>query len=116
MSLLNELQVFGVDIQDGLKRFVNNAALYEKMLKKFPGASGDLPVLVHFESGNLEAALANAHTLKGMTGNLSLTPLFNAYTDIVALLRESKPDQAKALLVSILPTQEKILACIKNYM
>ena len=116
MSLLTDLQAFDVDIQDGLKRFVNNAALFERMLKKFPAASADLPVLPHFESGDLNAALANAHTLKGMTGNLSLTPLFNAYTDIVALLRESKPDQAKALLVSILPTQEKIVACIKNYM
>ena len=116
MSLLTELQTFDVDVQDGLKRFMNNAALYEKMLKKFPAAAETLPVLTHFDSRNLEAALANAHTLKGMTGNLSLTPLYEAYTEIVALLREEKPDEAKILLISIVPVQEKMISCIKNYL
>lgn len=116
MSLLTELQAFDVDVQDGLKRFVNNAALYEKMLKKFPAAAEDLPVLTHFESGNLETALANAHTLKGMTGNLSLSPLYKAYTDIVALLRADNPEEAKKLLISIIPAQEELVACIKKYM
>ena len=116
MSMLDELQVLGADIPDGLKRFVNNAALYEKMLKKFPAAAEGLPVLEHFESGNLDAALANAHTLKGMTGNLSLKPLFDAYTEIVALLRAGDPVTAKNLTVGIVPTQEAMIACIRNYM
>ena len=115
MSLLTELQVFNVDVQDGLKRFVNNAALYEKMLKKFPAAAEDLPVLEHFESENLEMALANAHTLKGMTGNLSLTPLYTAYTEIVALLRENAPLKAKELLKTIVPIQQEIIDCIKKH-
>jgi len=116
MDLLTELQSLGVDVQDGLKRFAGSAALLEKMLKKFPAASADLPVLVHFESGDLDKALANAHTLKGMTGNLSLTPLFTAYTEIVTLLRASQPEKAKALLLDILPVQEKITACIQAHM
>ncbi len=116
MSLLTELQVYGADIQDGLKRFVNNAALYEKMLKKFPAAAAGLPVMEHFQSGDYDAAVANAHTLKGMTGNLSLTPLYEAYTQIVALLREGKPEEAQVLLIRIIPVQEKIVACITAYM
>ena len=115
MSLLTELQAFDADIQDGLTRFVNNAALYEKMLKKFPAAAEDLQVLEYFESGDLEKALANAHTLKGMTGNLSLSPLYKAYTDIVSLLREEKPEEAKKLLVDVIPAQKEIIECIKRY-
>lgn len=115
MSLLTELQTFHVDIQDGLRRFMNNTALYEKMLKKFPAAAEGLPVQEHFDSGNLETALANAHTLKGMTGNLSLTPLYESYTEIVALLRANDPEKAKALLADILPVQENIINCIKRY-
>lgn len=114
MSLLDALKTYDVDVQDGLKRFVNNAALYEKMLKKFPAAAKDLPVMPHFEAGDLDAALANAHTLKGMTGNLSLTPLYTAYTEIVALLRASKPEEARAMLADILPVQEGIIACIES--
>lgn len=116
MSLLDELQALGADIHDGLTRFVNNTALYEKMLKKFPGAAEGLPVLSNFESGDLDAALANAHTLKGMTGNLSLTPLYHAYTDIVALLREEKPAQAQEIMKGIVDKQEEMIDCIKKYM
>ena len=114
MSLLNELQVFGVDIQDGLKRFVNNAALYEKMLKKFPAAAKAQESLSFLEAGDVETAIAHVHTLKGMTGNLSLTPLFTAYTEILGLLRAGDNASAKALLVKTLPIQEKIIACIEN--
>lgn len=115
MGLLTELQAYGVDVQDGLRRFVNNAALFEKMLKKFPAAAEQLPVETRFESGDLDAALADAHTLKGMTGNLSLTPLYEAYTEIVALLRANDPEKARALLTGILPVQQDIIECIKKY-
>lgn len=116
MSMLDELQAYGADIQDGLKRFVNNAALYEKMLKKFPAAAEDLPVLVYFQAGKAEDALANSHTLKGMTGNLSLTPLYEAYTQIVTLLREGKPEPAQEILEKMLPVQRDMIACIRKYM
>jgi len=114
MNLLDELRELGADIPDGMKRFANNAALYEKMLKKFPAAAAGLPVETYFASGDTDTALANAHTLKGMTGNLSLTPLYTAYTDIVALLREGKPDQARNILNDILPVQEQFIRCIEK--
>jgi len=115
MNLLDELSELGADIGDGLTRFANNAALYEKILKKFPSAAAELPVEIHFEHGDTEAALANAHTLKGLTGNLSLTPLYKAYTDIVSLMREGKPEQARAILSEIVPVQEKMIACIEKH-
>ena len=54
------------------------------------------------------------HTLKGVTGNLSLTPLYNAYTEITNLLREQKYDDARAALEKILPVQNDILSCIEK--
>ncbi len=115
MSLLDELQVFDADIQDGLKRFAGNAALYEKMLKKFPAAAENLPVMSCFEAGDIDSALANAHTLKGMTGNLSLTPLYEAYTDIVAMLRDGQTEAARAMQERIEPVQASIIECIAKY-
>ena len=115
MSLLDELQVFGADIQDGLKRFAGNAALYEKMLRKFPAAVEKLPVMSCFESGDIDSALANAHTLKGMTGNLSLTPLYEAYTDIVAMLRDGQTEAARAMQERTEPVQADLVACIVKH-
>ncbi len=114
MSMLEELNALGANTKDGLNRFMNKAALYEKMLKKFPAAANDQEVLSFLEAGDLDTAVAHAHTLKGLTGNLSLTPLFTAYTEIVALLRANDPVRAKAILLDTLPIQKKMVACIEN--
>jgi len=114
MELLEELKEMGADIRDGLKRFAGKDTLYIKMLKKFPEAASGLEVMSYLESGQQEQALANAHTLKGMTGNLSLTPLYQGYTQIVALLRSDQPEEAKRILEEILPLQASMTACIER--
>ncbi len=114
MELIAELETLGVNTTEALARFMNNSGLYVRMLGKFPAAVKDADVLTHFQAKDYETAVATAHTLKGVTGNLSLTPLFKAYTDIVALLRANEPDKAEAILTEILPVQEKIIACIEK--
>lgn len=115
MDLISELNALGVDTQEAIARLNNNSAFYIRMLGKFTGELENHEVMSHIESGDLEAAVSNAHTLKGLTGNLSLTPLYDAYTDIVALLRANDPVKAKQVLTDILPTQSDIVACIEKY-
>lgn len=67
------------------------------------------------DGGDIETATRNAHTIKGVTGNLSITPLYTAYTEIVNLLRGGKVEEARKLYVETLPVQEKILEIIKKY-
>lgn len=115
MSLIDELKDLGIDTEEALGRFMGNASLYERMLGKLTAAVSDNEVMPCFEAGNNDEALAKAHTLKGVTGNLSVTPLYSAYSDIVSLLRAGKPDEAKAQLELILPVQDKIIACIESH-
>jgi hypothetical protein len=112
MSFINELNDLGVDTDAALKRFMNNLGLYERMLKKFAGTAPGLEVLSYIDSGDIDTAIQNSHTLKGITGNLSLTPLYEAYTDVVALLRSGEIEKARSIQADILPTQEKIIQCI----
>lgn len=114
MDLINELETLGVNTKEALARFMNNSGLYVRMLGKFPAAVKEADVPAHFEAKDYVTAVATAHTLKGVTGNLSLTPLYKAYTDIVALLRADEPEKAEAILKEILPVQEKIIACIEK--
>ena len=67
------------------------------------------------ESGDIEQAQNNAHTLKGVTGNLSLTPLYAAYSDIMTLFRAGQIEEAKQKLLETIPVQEQIVACIEKY-
>ena len=115
MSMLEELKNLGANTDEGLRRFMNNAPFYQRMLGKFVPNAESTEVMAFLESGDYEKALANAHTLKGVTGNLSLTPLFNAYDEIVTALRANDPDTAKQKMEETIPIQQAILACIKNY-
>lgn len=115
MSMVNELRELGVDVEDALQRFMGNEGLFNRMIKKLPPAVKDLQVIQYLEAGDYETALNNAHTLKGVTGNLSITPLFNAYNEAVNLLRTDKPEEAKEKVEEILPVQEQIIACIEKY-
>ena len=114
MDLINELEALGVNTQEALRRFSGNSALYVKMLGKLTAAANDLEVMPCIDKEDYEAAVSNAHTLKGVTGNLSLTPLYNAYTEITNLLREQKYDDARAALEKILPVQNDIMSCIEK--
>lgn len=115
MDLITELDALGVNTKEAIERMNNNSAFYIKMLGRFKGELENHEVMAHIESGDLESAVANAHTLKGLTGNLSLTPLYKAYTDIVALLRANDPVKAKQALTDVLPIQSDIVACIEKY-
>ena len=114
MDLITELKKLGANTEDALERCLNKPELYEKLLKKVPANVEKLEVQRFFDEGDYQTALANAHTIKGIAGNLSLTPLYTAYTEIVDLLRADKPQEAQRVLSEILPVQKKIIACIKN--
>ena len=115
MSMIEELKALGVNTDEGIARCVNNAALYEKMVKRFVDSAERTKVMEFLETDDLETAKANAHNLKGVTGNLSLTPLYDGYSEIMTLLRNDDPVQAKQKLADLLPVQEQIVACIQKY-
>lgn len=112
--MIAELESQGCNMQEALARFMGKKALLEKMMVKLPASIEPLEVLSFIDSGNIEQATANAHTIKGVTGNLSVTPLYTAYTEIVNLLRAGKSAEAKELLLKTLPVQEKLLEIIKS--
>ncbi len=116
MSLTEELKQYDVNVAEAVGRFMGMEAIYEKTLKKFPGAVESHEVEMYIKSGNTETATANAHTLKGVTGNLSMTKLYDGYVEIVSLLRGGESDKALTRLHDILPLQKSIVDCIKKYM
>lgn len=111
-----ELKSLGINLDEALERFMGKQSLYDRMLSKLPKAVKDYQVMECFVAGDYGTAVENAHTLKGVTGNLSVIPLYNAYTEIVNLLRADKPDQAQKILEDIIPVQEKIISYIEENM
>lgn len=116
MNLLEELKDMGVNVDEGVDRLVGNVSLYERMLIKFFELMNSSLVTPDFDSNDYAEIIEKAHAIKGSAGNLSITPLYEAYTEIVSLLRANQPEQAKVVLERIQPVQEDILNCIKKYM
>lgn len=115
MGLMEELKEKGVNIDEGVNRLMGNAGLYQKMLFKLVDLIRKSPVDLNFDANDYEKTIEEAHAIKGATGNLSVTPLYEAYTKAVNLLREGKPEEARTVLTDILPVQEDILSCIEKY-
>lgn len=116
MELLEELSNLGVDVKDGLERVMGDTSLYEMMLGMFVDAVNNNPIsLADFDGDDLDGLIKSIHTLKGITGNLGLTPLFQAYNQSLILLRDGKPSPAKKEFEQILSTQVKIIECITSH-
>lgn len=116
MGLCEELKELGVDIDEALRRLGGNEALYTKLLGSFVKMAGQYEVDPEFDASDVTPVIEKTHALKGTAGNLSLTPLYKGYTEIVDLLRAGQPEIARDELKKILPVQEAILACIQKHM
>lgn len=81
------LEQGGVDVNGALERFMGSEALLERFLKRFLQEKS-LPVLkAALDMGDTQAAAGVVHSLKGISGNLSLTVLFERTTAQLAQLR-----------------------------
>lgn len=115
MGLMDELKQLGVNVDEAVGRMMGNEAVYQRILGKFPAMLESTALVTDFDGSSCESVIEKTHALKGTTGNLSLTPLYEAYTKITNLLREGEVEQARELLIEIQPVQEKIVACIRKY-
>lgn len=116
MALLDELKALGVNVDEGLKRINGNEKLYIKLLGSFTKSIRTYSVGCDFDAANCDEVIEKTHAIKGVSGNLSITPVYEAYTKIVELLRAGNPEEARALLEKIIPVQEQIVACIEKHM
>ncbi|MDD4851476.1 MAG: Hpt domain-containing protein [Gemmiger sp.] len=83
----------GIDYDEGARRFSGKVELYEKYLRKL----FDDPTFAELQEAlakqDYRQAFMTAHNLKGMTGNLSATVLYQAVCPLVDELRGGRPHQ-----------------------
>ncbi len=117
MSLFEELAELGVDVNEGLERVMNDEPLYETMLGMFIDKISTNPIEIgDFDGENLDELIGRVHMLKGLTGNLAMTPLFQGYMQVLDLLRTDRSGEALKEYERFLPAQEAIVECIQRYL
>lgn len=85
------LEAYGVDYQTTMDRFMGNEKLYLRLLDMLFADTNLEKLGTALEAGDLPSAFEAAHTLKGVVGNMGLTPLYQAVCAIVEPLRAKAP-------------------------
>lgn len=86
-NLINELRAYGADTEGAMKRFMDDTELYETCYLSFVNDKNFELLGQALAEKNYCKAFDATHTLKGVAGNLGLTPLFNSICEIVEPLR-----------------------------
>ncbi len=88
MITIEKLNDFGADTAVGITRCCGSEALYLRLVNMIPGEGNFTALKDALDAGDLDKAFEAAHALKGVLGNLSLTPLFEKAAELTELLRE----------------------------
>lgn len=87
MLTVENLKKYGANTEEALQRCMNNEALYLKLVDRFLEQNAFPGLKEAIYKHDLEGAFHVAHSLKGVLGNLSLTPLFKIIYEMTELLR-----------------------------
>jgi HPt (histidine-containing phosphotransfer) domain-containing protein len=107
--------VIYVNFDEGVKRVMNNAKLYVKLLAKFKNDTRLDSLEAALAAGDMEKAQVEAHTVKGVAANLSLSGLFDQTLELETQIkaRAVDPNQletVKTVFAATLQEIEKVIA------
>ncbi len=110
MFTIDELRRYGANTAEGLARCMNNESFYLRIV----GMSLDDP---NFEKlaaavgkNDKKEAFEAAHALKGVLGNVALTPLYEPVSEMTELLRSGEDADYPSYLERILQQRDALVA------
>jgi len=77
-----------IDVEDALKRIGGNMGLYKRLLSRFLESDQYTPLEEALLKGDSEEAIHLAHTLKGVSANLSFTQVRTLSTELEQHVKE----------------------------
>lgn len=95
--LCKKLEETGCDIAGAMKRFLEDEDLYCSCLKEVLTDENFNILKEGIAKKDMEVAFQAAHTLKGVLGNMGLTPLYNIVIKMVEILRSNRWDNVPML-------------------
>ena len=114
MLTIDKLRSFGADTQAGLKRCVNSESLYLMLIGKALEDTNFDKLVSAVAADDRKAAFEAAHALKGVMGNLSLTPLYDIVSAMTELLRTGQEADCSPLLGLLLRKRDELIALQNN--
>lgn len=110
MLTVEKLRAYGANVEEGLTRCMNNEGFYLKLVNMAMDDKGVEKLQAAVEAGDRKAAFEAAHALKGMLGNLALTPVSEPASEITELLRADTDADYAALAGKLTEEWKRLLA------
>ena len=110
MITVSGLKALGCNTDEGVQRCMNNVDFYLMLVNKGLKDEDLLNLKAAVSSGDYQKGFEVAHAMKGVYGNLSLTPLFNVASDICEHLRNKDQIDYQPLLKEIDAIYQQIKA------
>ncbi|MFA7109692.1 MAG: Hpt domain-containing protein [Sphaerochaetaceae bacterium] len=110
----NDLSNWGVDLKETFSRFVDDKDFYISCLRTFTSEEGFVVLEEAMEKKNYQRAFEVAHSLKGLTGNLGLTPLYESICVLVESFRHEDYSCVKEEYEKVIEKKEEFLEIMKD--
>ena len=96
---------YGIDYAEAMERFCGNESLDDPHVDALEAAMA---------SGDAAAAEREAHSLKGVAGNLSFVRLYDLAARVTDALRANDIDSARTLMPDLRESHVAVLEALKN--
>ena len=108
MITISKLREYGADVNSGLARCVNNEALYLRLVAMVPNNDSFKKLYDAINNNDLDSAFLAAHSLKGISANLSINPIVDPVVEITELLRTKTAMDYSGLVSRIEEARKKL--------
>lgn len=106
---IEKLRELGANVDEGLERCMGMEDFYLEMIELGLSDERFEALGKALEEGNLDRAFEDAHALKGVVGNLALTPLYETVSEITENLRTKVQTDYEVIYKKILSQREAFL-------
>lgn len=109
-----ELEAAGVNVDETLRRFMNNEALMIKFLKKFVDDENMKQLRTLIADKKYQEVLPVAHTLKGVCGNLGFVKLYDLFSRMCQDCRSEQYENLDDMFAQTEEDYAKVVEAIKK--
>lgn len=107
-----KLAKYGIDYAEAMERFGGNEVLFVRLASKYADDPHFDALEAAMASGDTAAAEREAHSLKGVAGNLSFVSLYDLAARITDALRADDFESARTLMPELRESHEAVVEAL----
>ncbi|WP_022762893.1 Hpt domain-containing protein [Butyrivibrio sp. AD3002] len=110
IDILNE---FGADTKEGLARCLDDEEFYLDLIPEALERERYEELQELLEKKDIPAAFEAAHALKGVLGNLALTPIYEPASEMTEILRTGKDMDYTEYITKVIAERDRLAEMIE---